>query len=48
MTKKIIFTESDFKTLINGWIVLKDDTEIILQDIWYFVMEELIKNAKNR
>lgn len=40
--KRIVLTEEDFKSLISGGIVNKDGVKIILQDIGYDSMINII------
>lgn len=35
MSKRILFTEEDFKKLTKGEVIKKDDIEIALSDIGY-------------
>jgi len=39
---RIVLTEEDFKTLISGGVVEQDGAKIILQDIGYSRMLELL------
>lgn len=42
MKKRIILTEEDFKTLVSGGVVDKEGIQIILQDIGYSNMINII------
>lgn len=42
---RISLDQEDFRTLINGGVVKKDEVEIILKDIGYFAMEEELDKA---
>lgn len=43
---KIVLTEEDFTKLTKGQVVEKDSAEIILQDIGYDNMLDIIENNK--
>lgn len=45
--RRIVLSEENFKTLINGGIVKKDGIQIALSDIGYNVMIEMIINKKD-
>lgn len=40
--KRVLLTEEDFKALISGEIVEKDNVQIALQDIGYYNMYYII------
>ena len=42
--KRIVINEEDFKKLTKGEIVEKDDTKIILSDIGWHTMMEIISS----
>jgi len=44
---RISLNQNDFRTLISGGIVEKDNVKIILQDIWYWTMLNEITNKMN-
>ena len=41
---RIILNEKDFKNLINGKTIEKDGVQIILEDIGYFQMLNIVKD----
>lgn len=43
--RKIVLSDENFKTLISGGIVDKDETQIILNDIGYPIMIKMITDA---
>jgi hypothetical protein len=45
--KRILLTEEDFKTLVSGNILVKDDVEIALQDIGYHNMIRIIERLQS-
>lgn len=45
---RISLSEEDFETLVTGGVVKQDGNQIILQDIGYSRMLEIIKNAMNK
>lgn len=46
--KRLVFTEEDFKTLVSGGVVKQDGCEIILQDVGYVRMIEIINKLLNK
>jgi len=44
MEKRIVLTENDFDVLISGKILEKENVKVILQDIGYVRMLEMIKS----
>jgi hypothetical protein len=51
--KRILLDEKDFKTLVAGGIIEKDNVKIALQDIGYLLMLSIIEHkydelCKNR
>lgn len=45
--KRIVLTEEDFTNLVSGGVVTKDGVKIILQDIGYSNMIDIIEDVVN-
>ena len=43
--KRVVFTEKDFRVLISGGIVKQNGVEIILQDIGFAKMQEVLNSV---
>ncbi len=45
---RIVLTQEDFETLVDGGTIRKNNTEILLQDIGFYTMYKAIETAEKK